>query len=305
MHHASYGALAAVVDVGRRSCDGACRRNAAEQRGADVADALGDELRIRAVLVAGHAVRHDAGQQRFDGRQDGDGNSVGEHGADHPEGDGMDVQGRQFAANGIEVADGVDRQMRQFDQESAYQDSDEGRGDLFGDFRPQDEDGEAEHADAQRRRVEGAEVLHNGLHLIHGLDGDGPRRIGKAEEILQLSYEDGDGDACGKTDRDGAGDKADEFSKPQHAHQDEQDARHDGGDHQPFHAGIGDDARHDGSKGRRGACDLHLAAAEGGDEEARDDGGIKALLRTDAGSQRQSDGERQCDNGYDDAGDQI
>ena len=217
----------------------------------------------------------------------------------------MDVQGRQLAAYRIEVADGVDRQMRQFDQESAYQDRDEGCGDLLGYSRPEDEDGETEHADTQRRRVERSEVLNDRVHLIHGLDGDGASRIRKAEEILQLADEDRNGDAGSKTDRDGAGDKADEFSKLQHAHQDEQKPSHDGGDHQPFHAGIGDDASYDGGKGRRGACDLHLAAAEGGDEEARDDGGIKALFRADAGSQRQSDGERQCDNGYDDAGDQI
>ena len=61
------------------------------------------------------------------------------------------------------------------------------------------------------------------------------------------------------------------------------------------------DTRHDGGKGGGGACDLHPAAAEEGDQEARDNGGVDALLRADAAGQRQRDGKGQRDDGYDDA----
>ena len=66
MQHAGDRSVRAGAHVGRGARDRAGDADAAEQRRRDVRDALRDQLAIRAVAPAGHAVGHDGREQRLD-----------------------------------------------------------------------------------------------------------------------------------------------------------------------------------------------------------------------------------------------
>ena len=65
----------AGADVGRGARDGAGDADAAEHRRADVGDALRDQLAVRAMAAAGHAVRDHGRQQRLDRTEQGEGDA--------------------------------------------------------------------------------------------------------------------------------------------------------------------------------------------------------------------------------------
>ena len=67
VHDARQRAGGAIADVGGGARDGAGGGEAAEQRRDDVGRALADELLVRIVTRAGHAVGDHRGEQRFDG----------------------------------------------------------------------------------------------------------------------------------------------------------------------------------------------------------------------------------------------
>ena len=68
---------------------------------------------------------------------------------------------------------------------------------------------------------------------------------------------------------------------------------------------LGADAGDDDDKGASGAAHLDFGAAQRGDEEAANDGGVDAGLRGDAGGDGEGDGERQGDEADGDSGDQV
>ena len=72
MNDACERAARAIADAGCRAGDGAGRRESAEQRGQDVGDALPDQLLVRIMPGARHAVGDDRGQQRLDGAEQRD-----------------------------------------------------------------------------------------------------------------------------------------------------------------------------------------------------------------------------------------
>ena len=189
--------------------------------------------------------------------------------------------------------------MQKLHHGDAHQHGDEAAGDELIDAGPDEENSQTHRAHQCRPEVDGVQTAEEAGGLFHGLNG--LFRVAHTEKVLPLSDEDGHGDTGGKAGGDGVGDEADQTAQLQNAHQDQDDARHDGGEGQPAHAVLRHDARHNGGKGGGGARDLHPAAAEEGDQEARDNGGVDALLRADAAGQRQRDGKGQCDDGHDDA----
>ena len=80
MQHARDRPARAGADVGRGARDRAGDADAAEQRRADVGDALRHQLAIGAVAAPGHAVGDHRRQQRFDGAEQREGDRVGQHG---------------------------------------------------------------------------------------------------------------------------------------------------------------------------------------------------------------------------------
>lgn len=291
--------LAAVRAAGARG------GNAAEHHGTDVAHALGDELHVGAMVRADHGIGHHAGQQRFDGRENRDGEAVGQLLAEQIEAQLGQLQLRNTGVDGVEVADGVHVHAQTAHHGDSCEHRDERAGDALAHTRPQHEHRQAHETHDERLDVEGGEIGDHSRELVHRLDSEGACRIREAEQILELARHDGHRDARREARGDGVGHEADERAQAENAHEDQQHARDDGRGHQAVHAARGDDARHDGGERGGGTRDLNRAAAEQRDDEARDDGGIKALLGADARSDGQGDRQRQRHDGHHDAGDDV
>ena len=81
----------AVGDIGHGACNCSRHRDSAEERHRDVGYSLADKFGVRASPVAGYAVGHGGGKQRFDGAEHCDGESRGKEQPDrsHVEAYGM------------------------------------------------------------------------------------------------------------------------------------------------------------------------------------------------------------------------
>lgn len=247
------GGAAAVVHVGGGTGDGARCGDAAEENGADVAHALRYELHVASVVRADHAVGHHAGEQRLNGGEHGDGEAVGKLIAEQLGAQLGDVELGKGAADGVQVADGVHVHAQQVYHADAHEDGNERAGYLLAEFRPHEQDHQAHYVNQHRFGVDGGDVLHDGQHLIGGFHCGGAGRVAKAEQILDLSDDDGYRDAGGETGGYGVGHEADKRAQLEHAHQDKHDARDDGGGEKAVEPVGGHDAGDDGGECRRGA----------------------------------------------------
>lgn len=165
--------------------------------------------------------------------------------------------GVDHAGDGRAAADGVDAKVQTRDQGDACKHRNQRSGHALGHARPQHQNRQARQADSERLHVKGSQVLHHASELIRGLDGRGARRIGKPHKILELTDDDGDGDAGGKARGDGMRHKADERAQAHDAHNYQQHARDDGSRHQSAHAVGRHDTGNDGDERRRGTGDLY------------------------------------------------
>ena len=108
------GRARAALDVGGRAGDGAGGGDAAEERADDVGDALRHEFLIGIVAVIHHAIGDDGAEQRFDGRQQGDGHGGLEEMLDVlPRQRGHVRRGQALRDAAELAADGFDRQIEQ------------------------------------------------------------------------------------------------------------------------------------------------------------------------------------------------
>ncbi len=291
------------LDVGGGAGDRPRSGDTAEQRGAYVADTLRDQLRVGVVVRRHHAVRHHAGEQALNGGQDRDGKRAWQHTLHRLKGERRHRERRQPVGDGIEVADGVHRQIEKLHHGDAHQHGDKAAGDQLIDPRPDNKNGEAHRAHRRRPQVHRVQTAEEARGLLHGLNG--PFCVADAEKVLPLPNKNRHGDTGGEPRGDGVGDKAYQAPQLQNAHQNEDDTRHDGGDRQPAQTVLRHDPRHNGGKGGGGSRDLHPAAAEAGDQEPRHNGGVNALLRADAAGESQRDGQGQRDDSHDNARNRV
>ena len=174
--------------------------------------------------------------------------------------------------------------------------------DLLVEPGPQEEHRQAHHANQHRFGVDGADVLRESLNLVGGFNSGRASGVCEPHQVFQLSDDDGYGDAGSKPGGDGVGNETDKRAELQYAHQNQHDACDDGGGEQAVKAIGGDDAGNDGGKRCGRAGNLNAAAAQKGDKEARDDGGVQACFGAYAGSDGKGDGKRQGHHGNHDAG---
>ncbi len=301
-------AAAAVVDVGHRAGDGAGDGDAAEDRDDDVGRALGDQLGVRVVAITNDTVGHGGREQRLDGAQHGDREGRGDkqvdrlHIKDQPLGFRQRGVDREAVANGLDRGDA--RVLAQDVGDDGHDDDGDQRpGDLAGQPGREGDDHDADDTDTQRPEVHGVESARVGDPFRDEVR----RNLGhrEAEEVFHLGGEDRHGDTAREADDDRVGDELDDRPEPQGAHQEQHHAGQDGGDGQPLDAEVLDDAVDDHDEGARGPSDLHLAAAQQGDDKSADDGGDQSFLRTHARGDTERDGEGQGDDADNDARHQV
>ena len=291
---------AAVLHICCGSCDGACGGNTSKKSRTDISYALGDELHIGTMMGIDHTICHHTGKQGFNGRQDGYGEGIRQHSLYGLKIEIRPAKGWELVADLVQVSDGIYIHIEDLYHSDPHKHSDQGSGDLFGDKGPYDQYRQTDNAHKNRLPVYGGNVVSDGGKLVLGLDGTRSLGVGQAHKILDLPDNDGHGDTCGKAGGYGIRNEFDQRSKPQQTHDDQDNAGHDGGDHQTAHSLGGDYPCNNGGKGCRRPGDLHAASSQKGNEEAGNDRSIDTLLRSHAGCKSQCNGKRQCDDGYDD-----
>ena len=140
--------------------------------------------------------------------------------------------------------------------------------------------------------------------------GDLLRRVqrqggGETEIFLELADEDDDRDAARETGDHRIRDEFDEVAEAEQAHDQEHETGEQRGEGEAFVAMQRDDAAEDRHEGASRSADLHLAAAECGNEKAADDRRPQSLRGRDPRGDAESDGQRKCDDADGDAGGEI
>ena len=127
----------------------------------------------------------------------------------------------------------------------------------------------------------------------------------KAEDIGHLCGEDGDGDTARKAHDDGIGDEFDDCSQLEHTQQHQDDACHQRGHDEARFTILLDDAVDDDDERTCRSANLHLAAAQQGDDETRDDGGHDTFLGRYTRRDTKSNSQRKGHNTHNDTGHEV
>ena len=151
--------------------------------------------------------------------------------------------------------------MEYFNDNCCNDDCDKRAGDLLEEDGPYDEDDKGDRAYHDCLPVECYGILYEGHYFLACLDGLLAVLVNDTREVLDLSDEEGDCNACGKACCDRVGNIFKKASESADTHDDKDDARHDRCDHETFSSVLHDDACNDGGKSCRGACDLDSASA--------------------------------------------
>jgi hypothetical protein len=106
----------------------------------------------------------------------------------------------------------------------------------------------------------------------------------QTEEVAQLRGQDDERDPGGEPNRHRIRYVLNDRPQARDAHDDQQHAGHEGRDGEPVVPEALDNAVDDDDERAGGAADLHAAAGERGDHEARDDRGEQPLLGFDSRS---------------------
>ena len=118
----------------------------------------------------------------------------------------------------------------------------------------------------------------------------------EAEKILDLGEKDDDRNPVGEADDHGHRDESDQLPHASQAHGEQEDAGQHGGAEQVVETVDGDDAVNDGNESAGRAADLYAGAAQGGGDEAGDNGRPDARSRRAARRDGESHGQRQRQN---------
>ena len=158
--------------------------------------------------------------------------------------------------------------MKNRHQHGRHDDRHNRRGHTPPRFRPEDQDRYRQQTEPERGSLRLHQVLGDGRDLLGRVRGHLHRQ---SKELLKLADEDDHGDPTGESGGDGVGDEFDQGAELQRAHHHQHDARHDRRHYQPVVTELGHDRKEDRHKRARWAANLHEAATDGGNDEARDD----------------------------------
>jgi hypothetical protein len=319
----------AGAHVRRGARDRAGRREATEQRGQQVAGALGEQFGVRVVLVAAHRVGRDRRQQRLHRAEQRD-----HDGTRHQRLHGRPLQAergpvrigllprprerrsaRRHARHDDAVdevrearADGRHREVRPQAVQAAGgergpADRDQRRRQARPDARQQEQQGEGRAADrgvVRLQRGQGGDRVQHGLvEVLRRGDAAQP------EQVLDLPHRDHHRDARREAGDHGERQELDHPPEPGEPEQEQDRARHHRRQHQPARPVLLDDRQEDHHERGGRAAHLYARAADEGGDGAGDDRGVEAVLRRDAGRDRERHRERQGDDADDQAGEEV
>ena len=189
-------------------------------------------------------------------------------------------EGRQAARNAAESgADGFNGQMKSADR-GAEEDGDDGSGNAFGDARQKIRMASVPSPRARADRLSVPEWATSSF--MRGRNSLGTAACAQAEEVLDLRGGDEDGDSVGEADDHHARDEANHCAEAGKAHESRMMPAMSVTMARPLMPKRSNDAGNDDDECAGGSANLGARAAERGDDESGDDGGVEAGLRRDA-----------------------
>ena len=304
------GRPSAIVDVRHRAGDRPGGRNPPEDGRYDVGHALRDQLGVRVMPVAYHAIRHRGREERFDRPQDGYRHRHGEQTLD-----GLPIQRRhrrpgELGLDAEAVAYRVDLRhpgvhLEEIHAHGHHDNRHQRTRHLLRKQRREGNDRDAQHAHPgvpPIHRIEMPRVEHP---LPDEIARDRLPPEAQPEDVGNLRGEDRHRNTARKPDDDGIGDELDDRPQPEDAQRDEHHARQERRHHQPLDAILLDNPVNNHDKRTRRPAYLHLAPAQKRDEETRHNGRNDTLLRTHARGDAKGDGQGQRHNPHDDPRHQV
>ena len=170
----------------------------------------------------------------------------------------------------------------------------EGTRNLRGNLRPQDANSESNNAHNHRVDVHGTERRNVKLDFAHGISRVSASKS-KAEEVRHLAKRNNNSDTRRKSDRHRIRDELDNRTKLCKTENDEEDTGQKRCRSKAIVTVLAYNAIDNHDESARGAANLEAGTAQQRDDEASDNGGVKALFRTHArsDSKRNRQGESQ------------
>ena len=254
--------------------------------------------------VAGHAVRHHAGQQRFQPGQQSNGYGIGKQNLNTVPAHIGPVEGGQYGRDGpVASGYGIHGQVQNPHQQSAEDDpSHRGRNARAETAHRQHEDKRG-GGHPQRQPRSFAQMLQ-----IQAPFGEKLRRSvvdGQTEEIAHLRGKDGQGDPRRKARSHRIGNEFDDGPQAKKSRHGQDAPGQQGGDDQTVVAVTVDDTVDDDYKRAGGTADLKTAAAEQSGDQPRDNGRIQALDGLKAGGDGKGHGQRHGHHAHSQSGQNI
>jgi hypothetical protein len=165
-----------------------------------------------------------------------------------------------------------------------------------GPLRPRhaqrDDDGDRSGSNRNRGRIG---LRQRGAQRRDLRDEVAGKRHAEAQQVLDLGYEDRDGDTGREAGDHRVGNVLDEGAEPQCPHDDEDRTGDERGKQQAIVAVALDSGKYDHDERRRRPADLEAAAAKRRDEESRDDRGDQPVRRRRTGRNADRHGKGQGD----------
>ena len=245
------------------------------------------------MAVIDHAVGDHGRQQRFNGRQQGNGDGRLEKVLHIGPGQFRHAKSGQALRNPAEAGpDRLDGELEKRYQRRAEDHRDNGARDTARQrLRPEHDDQRGRERQGGGEPLPGSEIFAQRFHLFHKVRRH-PFQF-QSEEILDLRAEDQDCDAAGESHRDRVGDEFDHRAHPRESHDEQHDAGHDGADEQIIESVSGNDAVNDDHESARWPPDLNFRPAQSGDDEPRHNGRKNSGFGFDSRRDAERHGQRQ------------
>ena len=313
MDNTGNGGTTAIVDISHSAGDGTRGGNTAEERRSQVGHALGYQFGIRRMASADDTIGHRCRQQRLYSTEDSNGDGRRNQSLDdfpRQHGHlrlGQHVGDREAVANGLNSCHaGI---LLQQQGSNGHDDNGNERTREFaqcraaGQLRPQGDECHRANAHTGTPPVDGRQRPDVGYPFFNEVAGYVLHR--QAQQVLNLSGKNRQRNTARETDDNGIRDVLDDCSQVQHAKHDEEHTSHQRGNGQPLEAVLLDNTINNNNERARRTTNLHLGATKDGYKESSNDGGDNTLLGRHARSDTECNSQRQCDNTYNDSGQQV
>ena len=311
MNKARNRAHGTVTDVRCGTGDSTRSRDTAKNRAQDVSDTLTEKFRVGAVLGTRHTVSHHCRKERFNSAEHGNRKCRLEHLLHHFEADVREVRHRESARDVVlhtnrHYTVTVHRIIpaKDLHQDRRNDNRNEGTRNLRSNLRPQNADRESDNAHNHGIDVHGTERRNIKFDFANSVSRVSACKS-KTEEVRHLAKRNNNSDTRRKTDRHRIRDELDNRTKLSKTKNDEEDTGQERCRSKAIVTVLAHNAVDNHDECARRAANLEAGTTQQRNDEARDNGRVKALFRTHARSDSKRNRQGESQNANDQARHQV